>query len=246
MNRAFRPYIDKFMVVFIDDILIYSKDRDGHTVHLRKVLQTLREDKLYEKLKKYEFWLEEVVLLGQVVSKEGIKVDPQKMKTITEWPRPTNVIEIRSFSGLASYCRRFMENFSKIASSLTNLLKKAIKFKWTEKCKRVFQELRYQLTAVLILILPVEGKEYTTYNDASKNNLGYVLMHEEKVVAYASQQLKTYEKNYHTHDLELAAVVFVLRIWRHYLYGVPCKIFTDHQSLKYILIQKELNLRQRC
>ena len=128
MNRVFRPYLDKFVVVFIDDILIYSKDKEGHADQLRTVLQTLREHQLYGKLKKCEFWLEEVVFLGHVVTKEGIKVDPQKVKAITEWPRPTNVTEIRSFLGLAGYYRRFVKDFSKIASPLTNLLKKVNKF----------------------------------------------------------------------------------------------------------------------
>jgi len=114
MNRVFRPFLDKFIVVFIDDILIYSRNNEEHAQHLRLVLKTLREHKLYAKLKKCEFWLEQVVFLGHVVSKEGIKVDPQKIKAIVDWPRPTNVTEIRSFLGLAGYYRRFIKDFSKI------------------------------------------------------------------------------------------------------------------------------------
>jgi len=112
MNQVFRPYLDKFVVVFIDDILVYSKDKEEHAHHLQIVLQTLREHQLYAKLKKCEFWLEEVVFLGHVVSKEGIKVDPEKMKVIMEWPRPTNVIEVRSFLRLAGYYKRFVKDFS--------------------------------------------------------------------------------------------------------------------------------------
>jgi len=138
-----------------------------------------------------------------------------------------------------------VKDFSKITSALTALLKKTTKFEWTKKCEKIFQELRHCLTITSILISLVEGKEYIVYNHASKNGLGCVLMQEEKVVAYASRQLKPYEKNYPTHNLELAAVVFVFKIWRHCLYGVPCRIFTDHQSLKSIFTQKELNLRQR-
>ena len=155
--------------------------------------------------------------MGHVVTKEGIKVDPQKVKEITEWPRPTNVTEIRSFLGLAGYYRRFIKDFSKIASPLTNLLKKVNKFEWTERCQKAFQELRQRLTTAPILTIPMEGKKYIVNSDASKNGLGYVLMQEDKVVAYASRQLKPYEKNYPTHDLELAAVVFALKILRHYL-----------------------------
>jgi len=142
MNRVFRPYLDEFVVVFIDDILIYSKDNEKHAQHLPIVLQTLREHQLYAKLKKYEFWLEEVVFLGHVVSKEGIKVDPQKIKAIVDWPTPTNVTEVRSFRGLAGYYRRFIKDFSKISSPLTNLLKKVVKFEWSSKCEEAFQELQ--------------------------------------------------------------------------------------------------------
>jgi len=147
-----------------------------HADHLRMVLQTLREHQLYGKLQKCEFWFEKVVFLGHVVTKEGIKVDPRKVKAITEWSRPTNITEITGFLGLSGYYRRFIKDFLKIASPLTNLLKKANKFEWTEKCKRAFQELRQRLTTAPILMLPVEGQEYTIYSDASKNGLGCVLM----------------------------------------------------------------------
>ena len=139
MNRIFRPYLDTFVMEFIDDILVSSKDRDEHTTCLRTVLETLRDHQLYSKLKKCKFWLEVMVFLRRVVSKEGIKVDPQKVRTIAFWPRPTNVTEIRSFLGLARYNHRFVNNFSKIASTLINLLKKITKFECTEKCERVFQ-----------------------------------------------------------------------------------------------------------
>jgi len=138
MNRVFKPYLDKFVVVFRDDILTYSKDRDEHTIHLRTVLQTLREHQLYGKLKKCEFWLEKVAFLGHLVSKKGIKVNSQKVNAITEWPRPTKVVEIRSSLDLTGYYRKFVKDFSKIASAMTNLLKKGTKFEWTEKCKRAF------------------------------------------------------------------------------------------------------------
>ena len=129
-------------MVFIDDILIYSRDNEEHAQHLRIVLQTLREHQLYAKLKKCEFWLEEVVFLGHVVCKEGIKVDPQKIRAIVDWPKPINVTEIRSFLGLAGYYRRFIKDFSKISSPLTNLLKKVVKFEWSSKCEEAFQELQ--------------------------------------------------------------------------------------------------------
>ena len=134
---------------------------------------------------------------------------------------------MRSFLGLRRYFRRFVKDFSKIASPLTNLLKKFIKFKWTNKCEEALQELKSRLTSAPILTLPGEGEEYIIYSDASKNRLECVLMQKEKVVVYALRQLKPYEKNYPSHDLELAVVVFALKIWRHCLYRVPCKIYTD-------------------
>ncbi|KAG8503648.1 hypothetical protein CXB51_001631 [Gossypium anomalum] len=211
------PYLDKFVVVFIDDILIYSHDETEHAEHLRTVLQILRDNQLYAKFSKSEFWLREVGFLGHIVSGEGIKVDPSKISAIVDWKPPKNVSEVRSFLGLAGYYRRFVEGFSMIATPLTRLLRKDIKFEWTEKCQQSFDKLKTLLTKA------PEGK----------------------VIDYASRQLKPHEKNYPTHDLELAAIIFALKIWRHHLYGERCRIFTNHKSLKYLMTQKELNLRQR-
>ena len=245
MNRTFQPYLDQFVVVFIDDILVYSTEQSEHEHHLRVVLETLRKEQLYAKLSKCEFWLNSISFLGHVISDNGVAVDPQKIKAVSEWPRPTNVTEVRSFLGLAGYYRRFVEDFSRIAQPLTNLMKKTVRFQWNDKCERAFEELKKRLTTAPVLTLPVDGVEFEVYSDASKEGLGCVLMQQRKVIAYASRQLKNHEKNYPTHDLELAAVVFALKIWRHYLFGVSCKIYTDHKSLKYIFTQKELNLRQR-
>ncbi|KAL5553429.1 hypothetical protein UlMin_040830 [Ulmus minor] len=245
MNRIFREYLDKFVIVFIDDILIYSKSQKEHEQHLRVVLQTLKQHQLYAKFSKCEFWLSSVQFLGHVVSKDGISVDASKIEAVSKWPAPTNVTEIRSFLGLAGYYRRFVEGFSSLSAPLTGLTKKNKKFEWTERCERNFQELKRRLTSAPILIVPSEDEEFTIYCDASKMGLGAVLMQTDKFVAYASRQLKDHEKNYPTHDMELAAVVFALKIWRHYLYGAHCRIYTDHKSLKYIFTQKELNMRQR-
>ena len=245
MNRVFRPYVDQFVVVFIDDILVYSKDAQEHEQHLRIVLETLRENKLYAKLNKCDFWLKKVSFLGHIVFAQGIRVDPAKIEAVVNWKSPQNVNEVRSFLGLAGYYRRFVKGFSVIASPLTKLLRKGIKFEWTEKCQNSFEQLKGMLVEAPVLTQPTSGKEYTLYSDASCIGLGCVLMQDGKVVAYASRQLKPHEQNYPTHDLELSAVVFALKIWRHYLYGEKCRIYTDHKSLKYLLTQKELNLRQR-
>ncbi|OMO87331.1 Integrase, catalytic core [Corchorus capsularis] len=158
---------------------------------------------------------------------------------------PRTVTEIRSFLGLAGYYRRFVEGFSLIAAPLTRLTRKGVPFEWDDKCEKSFQELKQHLVSAPILTLPTSGKGYVVYSDASQQGLGCVLMQDNKVIAYASRQLKKHEENYPTHDLELAAVVFALKIWRHYLYGEQCQVFTDHKSLKYLMTQKELNLRQR-
>ena len=142
MNRVFKEYLDKFVIVFIDDILIYSHDQEEHCKHLRIVLQILRDKKLFAKFKKCEFWLEKISFLGHVVSKEGISVDPEKVKAVSAWPRPANVSEVRSFLGLAGYYRKFVEGYSKISTPLTILTRKNVKFTWTDTCEKSFQELK--------------------------------------------------------------------------------------------------------
>ena len=245
MNSLFRPFLDLFVIVFIDDILVYSRSEDEHADHLRAVLQTLRDRKLYAKFSKCEFWLKSVAFLGHIVSDEWIKVDTQKIEAVKYWPRPTTPTEVRSFLGLAGYYRRFVEGFSSLSAPLTKLTQKETKFQWTEACERSFQELKNRLTSAPVLTLPEGLEGYAVYCDASGVGLGCVLMQHGKVIAYASRQLRKHERNYPTHDLELAAVVHALKIWKNYLYGVYVDIFTDHKSLQYIFKQKELNLRQR-
>ena len=245
MNRIFHPYLDRFVVVFIDDILVYSKTREEHDEHLRIVLQTLRDRQLYAKWSKCQFWLSEVSFLGHVISQVGIAVDPSKVRAVLEWESPKSVSEIRSFLGLAGYYRKFILDFSKLALPLTTLTRKGQPFVWTDKCESSFQTLKERLTTAPVLVLPDPNKPFVVYCDASKMGLGGVLMQDGRVVSYASRQLKVHERNYPTHDLELAAVVFVLKIWRHYLFGSHFEVFSDHKSLKYLFSQKELNMRQR-
>jgi len=245
MNRIFRPFLDKFVVVFIDDILIYSRTHEEHAEHLRTVLSILREKQLYAKLSKCEFWMTTVQFLGHVISAQGISVDPSKVEAVLKWERPKSATEIRSFVGLAGYYRRFIEGFSKIVAPLTQLTRKDQPFAWTDRCEGSFQELKQKLTSAPVLVIPDTSRPFEVYCDASHQGLGCVLMQERKVVAYASRQLKSHEKNYPTHDLELATVVFALKIWKHYLYGAQFQVFSDHKSLKYLFDQKELNMRQR-
>ncbi|GJT08401.1 putative reverse transcriptase domain-containing protein [Tanacetum coccineum] len=245
MNRVCRPYLDKFVIVFIDDILIYSKTQEEHVEHLRLVLGLLKKEKLYAKFSKCEFWLREVQFLGHVINGDGIHVDPSKIEVVKNWKAPRTPTEVRSFLGLAGYYRRFIENFSKIAKSLTILTQKGKVFDWGEEQELAFQTLKDKLCNAPVLALPDGPEDFVVYCDASRIGLGYVLMQRGKVIAYASRQLKIHEKNYTTHDLELGAVVFALKIWRHYLYGTKSVIYTDHKSLQHIFSQKELNMRQR-
>ena len=187
MNRIFRPYLDQFVIVFIDDILIYSDSGEEHAKHLRIVLQTLWEHRLYAKLSKCQFWLDSVTILGHIVSAEGILVDPQKVEAIMNWKPPTSVTEIRSFLGLAGYYPKFVEGFSKIATPLTRLTKKEEPFLWPEACQRSFDELKRRLTSAPVLTLPSRRDGFVVYYDASRQGLGCVLMQNDKVIAYASR-----------------------------------------------------------
>ncbi|GJR03243.1 putative reverse transcriptase domain-containing protein [Tanacetum coccineum] len=219
MNQVCKPYLDKFVIIFIDDILINSKSEEDHAEHLKLILELLKKEELYAKFSKCEFWLLKVQFLGHVIDSEGIHMDPTKIESIKVWASPKTPTEIRQFLGLAGYYRRFIK-------------------------EAAFQLLKQKLCSASILALPKGSENFVVYCDASRKGLGAVLMQREKVIAYASHQLKIHEKNYTTRDLELEAVVFALKMWRHYLYNTKCVVFTDHKSLQHILEHKELNMRQ--
>ncbi|GJS19703.1 putative reverse transcriptase domain-containing protein [Tanacetum coccineum] len=210
MNRVCKPHLDKFVIVFIDDILIYSKDEEEHGKHLKIILELLKKERLYAKFSKCDSWLDSVQFLGHVIDRSSVHIDPAKIKAIKSWTAPMMPTE-----------------------------------EWGKEEEEYFQTLKQKLCSAPILALPEGTKDFVVYCDASLKGYGAVLMQREKVIAYASRQLKVQEENYTTHDLELGAVVFALRLWRHYLYGTKCMVFTDHKILQYILNQKELNLRQR-
>jgi ribonuclease HI len=244
MNKVFMEYLDKFMVVFIDNILIFSKNEEEHDEHLHLVLQKLRENQLYAKVNKCEFWLKEVSFLGHIISEGGISIDPSKVKDVLSWRTPQNVSDIRSFLGLAGYYKRFIQGFSKISEPVTELLAKGNTFEWTPRHETNFQELKKRLTTAPVLTMRDMEKLFLIYCDAYGQGLGCVLMQDGHVVAYASRQLRKHEEKYPTHDLELAAVIHALKIWRHYIIGKRCEVYSDHKSLKYIFTQPDLNLRQ--
>ncbi|GJY56294.1 putative reverse transcriptase domain-containing protein [Tanacetum coccineum] len=224
MNRVCKPYLDKFVIVFIVDILVYSKDEEEHGKHLKIILELLKKEILYA---------------------NGVHVDPAKIEDIKSWAAPTTPTEVRKFLRLAGYYRRFIEGFSLISKPLTKLTQKNKKYEWGKEEEEAFQMLKQKLCSAPILALLVGTEDFMVYCDASLKGYGAVLMQREKVVVYASRQLKVHEENYNTHDLELGAVVFALRLWRHYLYETKCVVFTDHKSLQYILNQKELNFRKQ-
>ena len=196
----------------MDDILIYSQSEWEHEYHLRIVLQLLRDQQLYAKFSKCEFWLTEVRFLGHVVSASGVSVDPEKVEAVMSWERPKSVFKIRSFLGLAGYYRIFIEDFSQLVAPMTRFTRKEVKFDWDDRCEEAFQELKRRLTTASILIVPVREQGYIVYCDASRAGLGCVLTKSGRVVAYGSRQLKNHEQNYPTHDMELAVVVFALKI----------------------------------
>ncbi|GKD18225.1 putative reverse transcriptase domain-containing protein [Tanacetum coccineum] len=213
MNRVCKPYLGKFVIVFIDDILIYSHNKEEHADHLRIILELLRKEELYAKFSKSDFWISIVQFLRHVIDSQGIQVD--------------------------------LARIEEIAKSLTELTQKNKKYIWGEDQESAFQLLKQKLCKAPIIALPERNSNFVVYYDVSHQGLGAVLMQREKVIAYASRQLKYNEENYTTYDLKLGAVVFPLKIWRHYLYGTKCTMFTDHKSLQHILDQKELNMRQR-
>ncbi|GJS73771.1 putative reverse transcriptase domain-containing protein [Tanacetum coccineum] len=206
MNRVCKLYLDKFVIVFIDDILIYSKSEEEHEVHLKTILDLLKKEKLYAKFSKCEFWLKEVQFLGHMANRDGIHMDPNKVELVKNWKTPESSTEIRLFLGLTGYYRRFIENFLKIAKPLTLLTQKNKTYVWGDKQEEAFRILKEKLCNAPVLSLPDGLNDFVVYCDTSNQGFGCVLMQRGKVIAYASRQLKVHENNYTTYDLELGAV----------------------------------------
>jgi hypothetical protein len=200
---------------------------------------------LYGKLSKYSFYQSKIHYLGHVISNEGIAMDPTKVEAIMEWHVPTNVTEVRSFMGLAGYYRQFIEGFSKVANPITELQKKNRKFVWTEKCAEAFWRLKELLTKTPILKVSDMDVDFLVCTDTSKEGLGGVLMQYGQVIAYISRKLRRHEENYEMHDLELLAIIYALKVWRHYLVGKKIELKTNHCGIQHIFTQSDLNARQR-
>jgi hypothetical protein len=242
MNHVFKPFMGKFVVVYFDDILVYSKSEEEHLEHLQHVFQTLQEQKLYVNLKKCRFFTNSLIFLGYVVSKEGIMMDPSKVEAIISWPIPKSIHDIRSFHGLASFYRRFIKGFSTIIAPITECLKGGT-FKWTEEAQKSFELLKQKVTEAPILILPDFSKVFEVDCDASNLGIGGVLSQEGKPIAFFSEKLNDSRRKYSTYDKEFYALVRSLEHWNHYLLSKEFILHSDHEALKYLNSQQKLNTR---
>ena len=243
MNHVLRAFIGRFVVVYFDDILIYSHNETEHIDHIRQVLHVLRENKLFGNLEKCTFCKDKVIFLGYVVSKHGIEVDESKIEAIKNWPIPMNVSQVRSFNGLAGFYRRFVKDFSTIAAPLNDLTKKGVEFVWGVEQDIAFDTLKNKLISAPLLMLPNFHKQFEIECDASGLGIGGVLMQEQKPIAYFSEKLNGAKLNYSVYDKELYALVRVLEVWKHYLWPKEFIIHSDHEALKFLKSQSNLNKR---
>eukprot|EP00877_Chromochloris_zofingiensis_P013639 jgi/Chrzof1/8529/Cz03g14150.t1 len=248
MHRVFHPHLDKFVVIYLDDILVYSKNMDEHVEHLRQVLKLLRKHKLYAKAKKCAFAQESIEFLGHIISKDGVQVDANKVKSMVEWPKPEDASQLRSFLGLCGFYRRFVPGFSKVTVPLTELLKDGVDYKWDFEQRHAFDTLKGLMVKAPVLKIANPNAPFVIHTDCSDFALGAVIMQEYDgklhPVAYHSRKLIPAEMNYPVHERELLAVVDSVKQWEHYLEGAPVTIHTDHESLKYFWQQKKLSKRQ--
>ena len=249
MNDVFREQLDKFVVIYLDDILVYSKTKQEHEEHVRIVLEILRQHQLYAKKEKCELFQTRVEYLGHYISADGIEVDDKKVQAIKDWITPANLTELRSFLGLANYYRRFVKQFSTIAAPLTELLQKNVPYLWKKEQEDAFQALKERLTTAPVLLIPDPEKPFIVTTDASDIAIGAVLSQsnerKDQPIAFESRKLSPAEKNYPTHEKELLAVIHAIKIWRSYLVGQKFTVITDHAALAYIQTQSHLSRRQQ-
>ena len=250
MDKIFRDLIGVYVVVYLDDILIFSENEEEHANHVREVLRRLSENKLYCKLSKCTFFAKSIPFLGHVISAEGVSMDPEKVRCVQEWPVPTSVVEIQSFLGLANYYRSFIPSFSELAIPLTTLTKKNVPFVWGELQQKAFESLKKEFDVGRVLAHPDISKPFVLETDASDVALGGVLSQYEgdvlRPVAFYARQLAAAERNYEIYDKELLAVVECCKQWRHFLQGAAhtTTIITDHENLKYFKATHRLTRRQ--
>lgn len=244
MNNVFYDYIDRFVVVYLDDIVVYSESLKDHLKHLRLVFSKLKEFQLYVKKEKCEFCRQEVMFLGHWISKGHVRMDEKKVKAILDWSAPTKVTELRSFLGLANYYRKFIKGYSKKVSPLTDLLKKDKQWVWSEECQQAFEMLKQAVSTEPVLRLPDFGLPFEVHTDASDRAIGGVLVQEGHPCAFESRKLKDAEQRYTTHEKEMTAVIHCLDAWKHYLLGTKFTVVTDNVANTYFKTQKKLSPKQ--
>ncbi|GJP59393.1 hypothetical protein CLOP_g11714 [Closterium sp. NIES-67] len=248
MNGVFRDLLDKCIIVYLDDILIYSKTQEQHLKDLEQVFRRLQENRLITKGSKCEFLKSELEFLGHVVGADGIKIDPKKIIAIRDWKPPTNLQELQSFLGFVNYVRRFIPNMAGITGPLTDLLRKGTLFEWGERQQTAFDELRNSLTSPPVLRIADPSRPFEVLTDASDFAIGAILLQDFgdglQPIAYESRKLQTAERNYPVHDKEMLAIVHAFKVWRCYLTGADVTVRTDHKSLQYLCAQPNLNPRQ--
>lgn len=249
INDVLHDYLDLFVIVYLDDILIFSKTHEEHVHHVKQVLQRLRDHSLWAKAEKCEFFKHSVDFLGYIVSDKGISMDPKKVDTITSWPIPRTIRDIQSFLGFANFYRRFIKNYSKVTSPLTNLLRKDTKFEWSTQANSAFEYLKTAFTTAPILQHFQPGLPIVIETDASDYAIAGILSHsiDNKLypIAYYSRKLSDPELNYEIYDKEMLAIVEAFKHWRAYLEGSPdIIVYTDHKNLEYFTTSKVLNRRQ--
>ena len=244
MNSIFAPYLRKFIVVYLDDILIFSRTEAEHRAHVRLALEVLQREKFFVAKAKSKFAQKEIQYLGHVVNAQGIRPDPKKVLAVQSWPVPKNVHDVRSFLGLCNYFRKFIHQYSSIAVPLTNLTRKTVGWNWTGRCQDAFEKLKHSLAEAPLLHTPDEAKPYQVITDASDYGLGAILLQEGRPVAFESRKLNSAELNYTVTEKEMLAVVHALRVWRCYLEGAEFTVFTDHVSNTFFQTQPSLSRRQ--
>jgi hypothetical protein len=233
MNQILQPFLRKFVLVFLDDILIYSSSLEQHTKHLQLVLQILRDNQLFLKLSKCSFAQHKLEYLGHIISSARVATDPQKIAAMLHWPKPTNVTEVRAFLGLTGYYRKFLKGYGIIAKPLTNLLHNKT-FQWTEQAQRAFDALKVAMTSTPVLTLSDFSAPFTVETDACADGIGVVLMQEGKPVAFLSKALGEKHKHLSIYKKEFLALIMAVEKWKHYLQRQEFQILTGHKSLAYL------------
>lgn len=245
MNDIFRPFLRKFVLVFFDDILIYSKNMSEHQHHLSQILSVLFEHCFVANQSKCKFGCKQIDYLGHIISGEGVAVDPEKVRCILEWPEPRNVKGVRGFLGLTGYYRKFVKDYGKLVKPLTELTKKD-NFSWGAEADAAFKLMKVIMTSPPVLVLPNFSLPFEVECDAAGRGIGAVLMQQRKPIAYFSKALSQGNLAKSVYEKELMALVLCIQHWRHYLLGKQFTVFTDHKSLKHFLQQRITSPDQQC